>query len=117
MAVARSGFVAFVLTAIALSIGAFGYHATEGLPWLDSFLNASMILSGMGPVDPVKTEAGKIFATCYAIFSGVAFLSIVALFLAPALHRFLHKFHLDVHELEKEEDLDEDKADAAEAKQ
>jgi hypothetical protein len=93
-----------ILTTLALYIGAFGYHKTENMPWLDAFLNASMILSGMGPVDQLHTKAGKIFATCYAIFSGVAFLSIVALFLAPALHRFLHRFHLDVHELEQDED-------------
>lgn len=71
-----------------------------------------MILSGMGPVDQLHTTAGKLFATCYAIFSGVAFLSIAALFLAPALHRFLHKFHLDVHELEADEgEANEERAD------
>ncbi len=79
------------------------------MPWIDAFLNASMILSGMGPVDPLHTRSGKIFATCYAIFSGVAFLSIMALFLAPALHRFLHKFHLDVRMLEPEEETVDEK--------
>ena len=65
------------------------------MPWIDALLNASMILSGMGPVNELRTTGGKIFATCYAIFSGVAFLSIVAIFLAPAIHRFLHRFHLE----------------------
>ena len=74
------------------------------MPWIDALLNASMILSGMGPVNELRTTGGKIFATCYAIFSGVAFLSIVAIFLEPAIHRFLHRFHLEVHEVaEKEE--------------
>ena len=73
-----------------------GYHFLERLPWLDAFLNASMILSGMGPVGELKTTAGKIFAGCYALFSGVAFLTSIGLIFAPVFHRFLHKFHLEV---------------------
>ncbi len=91
-AAAVAGIVAF-----SLFIGSAGYHYLGDLPWVDSLLNAAMILSGMGPVDPLKTTAAKLFATFYALYSGVAFLSIVAILMAPLLHRFLHKFHLEVH--------------------
>ena len=84
----------FVLLGISLGIGIVGYHYLDGLSWLDSFLNASMILAGMGPVDPIRTDAGKWFASFYAVFSGVVFLSTVAVFLSPIAHRFLHKLHL-----------------------
>ncbi len=90
--------LALVFLTFSLSLGMAGYHWVSGLPWTDSLLNASMILTGMGPVDPMKTEGAKIFASMYAIFSGVAFLSIVALILAPVVHRFLHKFHLEDNE-------------------
>lgn len=83
---------------LSLSIGIFGYHYFAGLGWVDSFLNASMILGGMGPVDMLKTAPAKIFAGCYSLFSGVAFLSAMAIFLTPILHRFLHKFHLDIND-------------------
>lgn len=88
--------LAFGLVAIFLSAGALGYHSLAHLDWVDSFLNASMILAGMGPVDPLPSDAAKIFATCYAIFSGVAFLGIVGLLLTPVVHRFLHRFHLEM---------------------
>ncbi|KAF0133658.1 MAG: hypothetical protein FD145_1196 [Candidatus Saganbacteria bacterium] len=65
----------------------------EGLSWLDAVLNASMILGGMGPVDILKTSTGKIFASFYALYSGIAFLTTAAILLAPVIHRFLHKFH------------------------
>jgi hypothetical protein len=84
----------FVLLGISLGIGVIGYHYLDGLSWLDSFLNASMILAGMGPVDPIRTDSGKWFASFYAVFSGVVFLSTVAVFLSPIAHRFLHKLHL-----------------------
>ena len=80
---------------VSVGIGMAGYHVWGGLGWLDSFLNASMILTGMGPVDRMDTDAGKLFASLYAIFSGVAFLGFVGVLFAPAYHRFLHKFHLD----------------------
>ena len=80
---------------ISLLIGILGYHFTENLGWLDSLLNASMILTGMGPVNPMITTTGKLFASFYAIFSGVVFLTTIAFVLAPVAHRFLHKFHLD----------------------
>ncbi len=81
---------------ISLAVGILGYHFTEGFSWLDSLLNASMILGGMGPVDPVRTVAGKLFASFYALFSGMVFLVAVGVLIAPAFHRFLHRFHLGV---------------------
>ena len=85
---------AFVLVMLSLLAGVCGYHFFEHLPWLDSLLNASMILGGMGPVDPVKTSAGKLFASFYALYSGLALITVAGLLLAPVVHRFLHKFHL-----------------------
>jgi len=85
-----------LLIGISLGIGMVGYHLTNDLGWLDSLLNASMILTGMGPVDPIKSDVGKWFASFYAIFSGVAFLSTVAVFLSPIVHRFMHKMHLTI---------------------
>jgi hypothetical protein len=84
-----------VIVAASLFIGIIGYHLTENLSWLDSLLNASMILTGMGPVDPMTSTAGKLFASFYSIFSGVVFLTTIAFVMAPVAHRFLHKFHLD----------------------
>lgn len=84
----------FVTLGISLGIGTLGYHYLNELGWLDSFLNASMILAGMGPVDALKNDAAKWFASFYAVFSGVVFLSTVAVFLSPIAHRFLHKLHL-----------------------
>lgn len=81
--------------AAALSAGVLGYHFIEGLPWVDAFLNASMILGGMGPVNELHSEAGKIFAGCYALFSGIIFIVVAGIFFAPILHRFLHRFHLE----------------------
>ena len=88
--------VASGLVAGSLGIGTAGYHVFCRLAWIDAFLNAAMILTGMGPVDRIETAAGKIFAALYALFSGVAFLSIAAVLFAPAIHRFLHRFHLDL---------------------
>lgn len=78
-----------------LGIGILGYHCCEQMGWLDSLLNASMILSGMGPVNPIQHAAGKWFASFYALFSGVAFITTVGVLFAPLVHRFLHKFHLE----------------------
>ena len=77
-----------------LIAGILGYHIFEGFSWIDSLLNAAMILSGMGEVGELKTHAGKLFASFYALFSGVAFISTVGLIFAPVVHRFMHKFHL-----------------------
>lgn len=85
--------LASIVLMCSLLIGTLGYHYFVTLSWLNAFLNASMILSGMGPVDEIQTEAGKLFASFYALFSGVAFISIISVVIAPVLHRFLHKFH------------------------
>jgi hypothetical protein len=90
----RNGLIGLILLAFSLGVGMFGYHFLEGLSWIDSLLNASMILGGMGPVDPMKTNAGKIFASFYAIYSGVILLASVGILIAPIFHRFLHRFHL-----------------------
>jgi hypothetical protein len=86
---------ALALTMVALGIGVLGYHLTEGLPLLDSLLNASMILGGMGPVNLIQTDAGKLFASFYALFSGMVFLGIAGILLAPIAHRLLHWMHLE----------------------
>lgn len=83
------------LLIISLGIGMLGYAYFADLNWIDAFLNASMILTGMGPIDDMKTDAAKLFAGFYALFSGVAFLSIAAVLFAPIAHRFLHALHLD----------------------
>lgn len=85
--------LASIVLISSLSIGTFGYHYLAKLSWLNAFLNASMILSGMGPVNEIKTETGKLFASFYALFSGVVFISVISVVIAPVLHRFLHKFH------------------------
>jgi hypothetical protein len=77
-----------------LGIGMLGYHLIESMSWVDSLLNASMILGGMGPVTPLQTDAGKIFASFYALYSGVVLLASVGVLAAPILHRFMHRFHL-----------------------
>ncbi|HVU28461.1 MAG TPA: hypothetical protein VHG71_12090 [Verrucomicrobiae bacterium] len=84
-----------------LGVGMAGYHDLEKLSWLDAFLNAAMILSGMGPVATLQTDAGKIFAGSYAIFSGIALTGILGIIFAPVVHRFLHKFHLEDKKLDK----------------
>jgi hypothetical protein len=92
---ARSTALGIGLALVSLAIGMAGYHRFEKLSWLDAFLNAAMILSGMGPVAPIQTSAGKIFAGCYALFSGLALITTIAVIFAPVFHRFLHKFHLE----------------------
>jgi len=99
---ARSGAVVTGIIAFSLFLGSAGYHYLGGLTWIDALLNASMILTGMGPVDPLKTASAKLFATFYSLYSGVAFLTMMAVLTAPLLHRFLHKFHMDVSEDDKE---------------
>lgn len=86
------------IVAFSLLMGSAGYHYLGGLPWIDALLNASMILAGMGPVDPLQSSAAKLFAAFYALYSGIAFLTMVAILMAPLLHRFLHKFHLEISE-------------------
>ena len=93
--------VAAVVIFISLVIGIVGYHVSEGLPWIDSMLNAAMILAGMGPVAELHTTTGKVFASFYALFSGVIFLVIAGIMIAPVAHRVLHRLHLEVSEEEE----------------
>ncbi len=81
-----------------LAIGILGYHYFESLSWLDALVNASMLLGGMGPVAPLRTTAGKIFASFYALFAGMILLVAVGVLIAPVFHRFLHRFHLNIDE-------------------
>jgi len=92
---ARSGLFAAVIIVVSLLIGMAGYHWFEHMPWIDAFANAAMILSGMGPLRPLETDGGKIFAGMYALYSGLALIGVAGVIFAPALHRFLHRFHLD----------------------
>ena len=80
---------------VCLMIGILGYHYTDNIGWLDSLHNASMILSGMGPVVEIKSVTGKWFSSMYAIFSGVMFITNIGIILAPAVHRFFHKLHIE----------------------
>ena len=93
--VRRAAKYALSLVVATLAIGMVGYHALEGLGWLDAFHQAAMLLSGMGPVVDVKTEAGKIFDSVYALFCGVVLLAATGLMFAPVLHRLLHRFHIE----------------------
>lgn len=86
--------------AVALAIGIAGYHYVAGLKWLDALLNASMILGGMGPVDPLKSSGAKVFASFYALFAGLVFIGVLAVLLAPFLHRLMHKLHMEESDLE-----------------
>jgi hypothetical protein len=92
----RWGFVAIPILLGSLALGICGYHYIEGIPWVDSLLNASMILGGMGPVDSLHTTAGKLFASFYALYSGLLLISLAGLMLAPVVHRLLHKFHIEI---------------------
>ena len=83
------------LVALALGFGVLGYHWLGGLPWIDALLNASMILGGMGPVDPMTSPAGKLFASFYALFSGLLFIGVASLVVAPFVHRIMHRLHLE----------------------
>ena len=87
--------VAGGLLAVSLAGGMVGYMILEGLPAMDAFLNASMLLGGMGPVNTPKTEAGKLFAGCYALYAGLVFIVTAALIFTPIIHRILHQFHWD----------------------
>ena len=92
----RSGGVAAVIILVSLAIGMVGYRVFGGIEsWVDCLYNASMILGGMGPVSEMKTDAGKVFASAYALYSGVVLLASVGVLLAPALHRVLHRFHIE----------------------
>jgi hypothetical protein len=91
---ALNGVIGLILLAFSLGMGMIGYHFLEGLSWIDALLNASMILGGLGPVAPLQTAAGKLFASFYALYSGVVLLAAVGILVTPIYHRFLHRFHL-----------------------
>lgn len=100
--IARASFVrrllahvgwALGLLAISLGAGMLGYRVLEHLSWMDAFLNAAMLLGGMGPVNPPQTDAGKLFAGCYALYAGLVFIVTAALLFTPVLHRLMHHFH------------------------
>lgn len=91
----KSSLLTALLLGTSLAFGMWGYHHFAQLTWLDSFLNASMILSGMGPVSPLETDAAKLFAGFYALYSGGAFLIAMAVMLAPLLHHFFKSFEVD----------------------
>jgi hypothetical protein len=91
----RYSIAAAVIVVVSLTIGVLGYHLLGELAWIDALLNASFILTGMGPVDPLRTVAGKLFASAYAIFSGVAFFTTIGVLMTPLAHRFLHQFHVE----------------------
>jgi hypothetical protein len=96
--VIRYGLASAALVAVSLAIGAVGYHVTEKFGWLDSIYAAAMILTGMGPVGELKTDAGKIFATCYALLSALVLLSAATIVVTPVVHRLLHRIHLENEE-------------------
>ena len=101
--VMKSVAVATIILLICLLIGVLGYHYIGHIAWIDAVHNASMILSGMGPVADVKNFWGKIFSSVYALFSGVAFITNVGFLLAPAAHRFFHKLHVDDKDVNEDE--------------
>ena len=96
--VTRFALVGTGMVAVSLAIGMIGYHGLERLSWLDSFLNAAMLLGGMGPVAVPQTDAGKLFAGCYALYCGLIVLAAAGITLAPIAHRILHRLHLEAAE-------------------
>jgi len=91
----RASALAGGLIGCSLGIGILGYHFIGGLKWVDALLDASMILSGMGPVSPLTSDAAKVFAAGYALFSGLVLISTTGIVLSPVFHRVLHKFHIE----------------------
>jgi hypothetical protein len=92
---AQSGVIALALIAVSLVVGMVGYHTLEGLKWIDAFLNASMLLGGMGPVHTPVSFGGKLFAGLYALYCGLAVILVAGVILAPVAHRVLHRFHME----------------------
>ena len=91
--------LSMLVAAAALGVGVLGYRCIAGLEWIDALHNAAMILGGMGPVAEMKSDAAKLFSSAYALFSGLVFVGVVALTLAPVFHRVLHRFHVDESDL------------------
>ncbi|MGE5338631.1 MAG: hypothetical protein ACM3PU_12440 [Gemmatimonadota bacterium] len=99
--VAKMALLAFLVLGVALLIGVLGYRFIAHLRWVDALLNASMILGGMGPVDPLPNDAAKLFASGYALFAGVVFLVSIGILVSPLVHRALHRFHLDEKDVQQ----------------
>jgi len=93
--VAKYALISLGLFVVSLLIGMLGYRQSEGMSWIAAFLNAAMLMGGMGPVDTLHTDAGKLFAGVYALYCGMVLLIAVAIFAVPIVHRFLHHFHLE----------------------
>ena len=100
----QSGTAGFIMVAASLAVGMAGYAYFEDLGWLDAFVNAAMILSGMGPLHDPQSTGGKLFAGIYALYSGFAVLVIAAVTFAPFIHRILHRFHMRTEEDEEREE-------------
>ena len=100
----RYAVAAFAIIGFSLVLGMVGYRVTEGFSWTDAFLNAAMILGGMGPVNPLQTQNGKLFAGLYALYCGVILLASVGVLLTPIIHRIQHRFHLELGHQSKAED-------------
>lgn len=92
---AAYGAVSLGFILVSLAFGILGYRHFEGMSWIDAYVNAAMILGGMGPVGELHTDSGKLFAGCYALYSGLIVIVAAGVFLAPILHRFLHHFHME----------------------
>ena len=91
----RHGGYACALVAASIAIGMLGYHFFDHLPWVDAFVDTSMLLGGMGPVNPLRDDGAKIFAGIFALYAGLVFVALAAIMLAPVLHRVLHAFHAE----------------------
>ena len=100
---AKYALISLAVVLVSLVIGMVGYHTFEGYGWVDSFLNAAMLMGGMGPIGALHTDAGKIFAGFYALYCGFVLLIAIGIFAAPIFHRFLHHFHLESDHKAKEE--------------
>jgi predicted membrane-bound spermidine synthase len=95
--------LAIIAVIVALGIGVCGYHYLNDLPWVDALVNASMILGGMGPLDPLHTNAAKVFASVYALFSGLVFIALLGVLLAPFIHRLMHRLHISEEDEKKKQ--------------
>lgn len=93
--VAAYALAASIVVGAALGMGVLGYHFLGGLPWIDALVNASMILGGMGPVNVITSTSGKLFTSFYALFSGLVFIGVASIMLAPFVHRIMHRLHLE----------------------
>ena len=87
--------IVLAVIALSLGVGMVGYRYFEGLAWIDAYLNTAMLLGGMGPVNPIRTTGGKVFAGLYALYAGMVVLVAAGILMAPVFHRFLHRFHLE----------------------